>query len=105
MGVVGVAGPILVLDVGVILRALIDIVDEERDRRAGRDLLPRRLVGENARDDPNSVRLLPLRRETRLSGPTPIKVRLNIGLGERKARRTAVHHAADRRSVALAEGR
>src|SRR5262249_21991310 len=35
VGVVGVARPEAVLDRAVVLRALVDIVDDERDRRAG----------------------------------------------------------------------
>ena len=38
VGVVGVAGAELVLDVGIILTALVDVVDDQRDRRAGRHL-------------------------------------------------------------------
>ena len=41
VGVAGVAGPVLVLDLGIVLRALIDILDHQHDRRAGRDLLRR----------------------------------------------------------------
>ena len=38
VGVVGVARPVLVLDVGIVLGALVDILDQQRDRRAGGDL-------------------------------------------------------------------
>ena len=38
VGVVGVAGPVLVRDLGIVLRALVDVLDQERDRRAGGDL-------------------------------------------------------------------
>ena len=40
VGVVGMAGAIEVADLRIVLRALVDILDHERDRRAGRDLLP-----------------------------------------------------------------
>jgi hypothetical protein len=40
-----------------------------------------------------------------LPGPPPVKIGLNVGFSERKARRTAINHAADCRPVALAKGR
>src|SRR5690606_18087413 len=66
VGVVGVSRPELVLDVPVVLRALVDIVDDERDRRARRDLAPI-LAGENARQDLDLVRLPALRGVARRS--------------------------------------
>ena len=105
IGVVGVAGPILVPDVGIILRALVDIVDHQPDRRAGRHLRAGRLVDEHAGEDPDLVGLLPLRGEARLARPPLVEIGLDVGLGQRDARRAAVDHAADRRPVALAKGR
>ena len=64
-----------------------------------------RLVSEHARQDANRVRLLPLRREFRLAGPSPIEIALDIGGGERNPRRTAIDHAAERGPVAFAKGR
>src|SRR5262249_28296946 len=61
IGVVGVAGPVLVLDVGVVPRTLVDIVDDERDRRPGRDLFSSRLVDEHAGENSDLVGLLALR--------------------------------------------
>ena len=104
VGVVGVAGAIFVLDVGVVLGALIDIVDQERDRRAGGHLLAGRFVHEHAGEDFDRVRLLALRGEARLAGPAAIEIGLNVGLAQRNARRAAVDHAADGRPVAFAEG-
>src|SRR3954470_21769053 len=97
------AGPVFVLDVGIILRALVDIVDDEADRRSSRDLRAA-LVGKHARQDAHRVRLLPLRGEARLTGATLVEKWLDIGLAERDARRHAVDHAADRWPMALAEG-
>src|SRR5580693_3759670 len=105
VSVVGVTGPILVLDIGIILRALIDIVDDERDRRSGRHLLAARFIDEYAGQDSYRVRLLALGGETRLARPALIEIGLDVGLAQRNARRAAVDHAADRRPVALAEGR
>ena len=105
VGVAGVARPIDVLDGGIVLGALIDVVDQQRDRRAGGDLTAGRLVGEHAGQDFDRVRLLPLGGEARLAGPPLVQIGLDIGLAERDARWTAVDHAADRRPVAFAEGR
>ena len=51
IGVVGMAGPVEIADVGIVLGALIDIVDHERDRRTGRHRLAGRIVGDHARED------------------------------------------------------
>src|SRR5262245_33520204 len=68
VGVIGVAGTELVLDVAVVLGAGIDILDLERDWRAGRDLRPC-LVGEHARENTHLVRFLPLGGVARLARP------------------------------------
>ena len=99
------AGSIFVFDVGVILGALVDILDHERNRRAGRNLLAAGFVGKYARKDFDRVRLLTLGGEARLAGPSPVEIGLNVGLGQRNARRTTIDHAADRRPMAFAEGR
>src|SRR6266446_5883838 len=96
VGVVGVGGAELVLDLRIVARALIDIVDMQSNRRARRDAL------EHAGQDFNRVGLLALGDETRLAGPALFHPHLDIGLAERDARRRAVDHAADRRSVAFA---
>src|SRR5438046_3103418 len=105
VGVVGVAGAVFVLDVGIVLRARVDIVDHEPDRRSGRHLRADQLVGKNAREDAHLVRLLPLSREARLSRPALVEIRLDVGLAERNTRRRPVDHAADRDPVAFAKGR
>ena len=64
-----------------------------------------RLVDEHAGEDFDRVRLLALRGEARLAGPAPVEIGLNVAFAERDARRAAVDDAADRRPVALAEGR
>ena len=102
VGVAGVAGPVLVLDVGIVLRALVDVLDQERDRRAGRHLAAV-VIGEDAGQDLHRVRLLALRGEARLAGPALVEIALDVGGLERDQRRAAVDHAADRRPVAFAE--
>jgi len=104
VGVVGVAGAVEVADVRVILRALIDILDHERDRRAGRDLFPARVVDHDAREDLHLVGFAALGGEARLAGPAAIEIALDVGRRQRQPRRSAVDHAADRCTMALAEG-
>ena len=105
IGVSGMPRPVDVLDRGIVLRALVDILDHERDRRPGRQLLAARLLGEHAGEDFDRIRLLALSREAGLTGPPFVQIRLDIGLGQRNARRTAVDHATDRQPVTFAEGR
>ncbi len=105
VGEVGVARAVFVLDVGIVLRALIDIVDEERNRRTGRHLRAALLVGENAGENSDRVGFLALRGVARLARPAAVEVGLNVGFAKRNARRTAVDHTADRRPMAFAEGR
>jgi hypothetical protein len=105
VGVIGVAGPVLVLDVGVILRTLIDIVDDKRNGGARRDLFAARFVDEHAGEDFHLVRFAALRGEARLTRPPFVKIGLDVRLGQRHARRAAVDHATDRDAVAFAEGR
>ena len=93
------ARPEAVGDVAVIPGALIDILDQQLDRRAGR------LPLEHAGEDLYLVRLAALRRVARLAGPPPVEPVLDIGLGERDARRHAIDDDTDRRPVALAPGR
>ena len=99
VGVVGVAGPEAVLDLLVVARALILVLDEQPDRRAGG------LALEHAREDAHLVALAPLARELRGAGAAAVHVLLHVRLGERQARRTAVDDAAERGPVAFAEAR
>src|SRR3546814_10373778 len=62
IGIVGVTGTIGLRDLAIILRALVDILDHQADRRAGR------LALEDARQDAHLIGLLPLRRVARLAG-------------------------------------
>ena len=98
------AGPVLVADLAVVLRALVDVLDDEADGGAGRDLRAAGLVHHHAGDDADLVGLLPLGGEARLAGPALVEKALQVGLGQRHERRTAVDHAADERPMALTEG-
>src|SRR6185437_6581711 len=105
VGVIGVARAVLVLDVAIVLRSLIDIVDEDADRRSGRDLTAGLFIDHNAGENASLVRLAPLRGEARSSWPPPVEVGLNVGGFQGNARRAAVDDASDPRPVAFAEGR
>jgi hypothetical protein len=59
----------------------------------------------HAGQDLYRIRLLPLRRETRLSGTAAIEIALDLFNGQRYLRRATVDHTADRNPMALAEGR
>jgi hypothetical protein len=105
ISIVGVARTIFVLDVGIIFRALIDILYDKRDRRPGRHLRAACRVGEHAGQDFDRIGLLALRGVARLAGTAAVEVGLDIALFERNARRTAVDDAANRRPVTFTEGR
>src|SRR5207247_7942822 len=96
VGVVGVARPEAVGDVAVILRALIDIVDHQLDRRAGS------LALEHAGQDLYFIGFPPLRRVARLARSAPVEPVLDVGFSERDARRHPIDDDADRRPVAFA---
>ena len=98
VGVVRVVGPEHVLDLGIVARALIGVLDDHRDRRARGHAL------EHARDDARLVALAALGHVARRPGLAPVEIGLQQRLVDRDARRAAVDHAADRRAVALAEG-
>ncbi len=88
-----------ILDLLVIARALILVLDQESDRRARGPAL------EYAGQDADRVGLLALTGVLRRSGAAPLHVGLKIRLGEREAGRASVHDAPERRPVALAETR
>src|SRR5690606_20573411 len=79
--VIRVARAIAILDLLVIARALILVLDQEADRRAGRPAL------EHAGQDPHAIRLAALRDETRLPRPAPVEILLDILLRQRQAGR------------------
>ena len=104
IGIVGVAGTVLVLDLAIVLRPLIDVVDEDSDRRSGRHLPARGLVDHHAGEDARLVRLAALGGEARDAGPAPVEFGLDVGRFERNSRRAAVDDAPDPRAMTFAEG-
>ena len=88
-----------VLDLVVVARARVGVLDQQPDRGTGGASL------EHAGEDAHHIGFLALADELRGAGATAVDVAREIGLGEFEPGRTTVHHAADRRTVALAEGR
>src|SRR5690606_34422793 len=102
VGEVGVAGAEGAGDVAIVLRAGVLVLDQDRDRRT-RGHRPGAVVV-RARQDARRVALPALGDEAAAAGPAAVQPRLDVGLGQRDAGRTAVDDAADRRPVALAPG-
>ena len=105
IGEVGMARTKLVLDVGIVLGALVGVLDQQRDRRAGRHLHAGVRMRHHAGQDLHRIGFLALGGEARLPGAAAIEIVLDILHRQRQLRRTAIDHAADRNPVALAEGR
>ena len=105
IGEVGMSWAKLVLDLGIVLRALVGVLDQKRDRRSRRDLHAGLGMRHHAGQDLDRIRLLALRGEARLAGPAAIEIALDVLIGQRDQRRAAIDHAADRDPVALAKGR
>ena len=103
IGVVGVAGPELVLDLAVVLGPRIHIGDLEGDRRSGGELRAAFVV-EHAGEDTHLVGLLALGGVFRLARFAFVEKSLDLGFGDGDAGRAAIDHAADRRPVAFAPG-
>ena len=97
VGVVGMAGPERVEDVAVVLAALIRVLDQQSDRRAGGQALV------DAAEDLHHIGLAALRHMPARARAAPVEVGLDVVDAQRQAGRAAVDHAADRRAVALAE--
>jgi hypothetical protein len=105
VSIISVPRPVFVLDLRIVLRALVDVVDDECNRRPRCDLFAGRFVSEYARENFHLVWFAPLRGETRLARPSFVEIGLDVGLGQRDARRATVDHTTDRDSVAFAERR
>jgi hypothetical protein len=97
--------PVFVLDLGIVLGTLINVLNQQHNRRAGRNLRARHLVSEYAGHDFDGIRLLPLGREPRLPGPATVELVLDVFPYEGNPWRTAVNDAANSRPMALAEAR
>src|SRR5690606_7531639 len=97
--VIRVAWPETVLDLVVVARALIDVLDQEADRGARRHAL------EDPGQDLHGIGLAALRDEARLAGPAVVELLMDIVHGKVTSRRKPLDDAAERRPVAHAEGR
>src|SRR5205085_1682468 len=86
--VVRVSGAEAVLDLVVVPRARVGVLDQDADRRAGR------VPFEHAREDAHLIGLAPLADEMRGAGAAAIDVLLQVRLTQREARRTAVDDAS-----------
>ena len=105
IGIIGMPGTEFVADLGIVLRTLIDVLDEKRDRGPRGDRAFGAVIFEEAREDLDRVRLASLRRVARLTGPALVEIDLDVFGPERNPRRAAIDDASDGRPVALAEGR
>ena len=76
--------------------------EPQGERRAA---LERFLASTSGASAVEIVGLAPLRREFGGAGPALVHVGLQIRCVDRKAGRTAVHHASERRAVTFAEAR
>jgi hypothetical protein len=92
----------LVLNLGIVLRALIGVLDHQRDRRAGGDLAFVRV--HHAGEDFDLIRFLPLGGVFALARAAAIKVQLNLFNRQRNVWGAAIDHAAERDPMAFAEG-
>ena len=95
--VISVAGPEGLQNVAVVLAALVGVLNQERDRRAGGHALV------NAAQDLHLVRFLALGDVPTGAGTTPVQVVLYVGLAQSHAGRAAVDDAADGRAVGFTE--
>ncbi len=84
-------------DVGIILRALVGVLDQQADGRAGGFAL------EYAGKDFDFICFAPLGGVARSARLAPVQIALDVGLGELQSRRTTVDDGAQSESVALAE--
>src|SRR5215831_2760282 len=104
VGIVRMARAVEIADFGIILGALVDVLDHQRDRGPARDLKSGRVVHHHAGENLHLVRLAALGGEARLARAAAVEIVLDVGGLERNFRRTAVDYATDRSTVAFAEG-
>src|SRR5690606_31732039 len=98
IGVVSVPGAEAILDLVVVARTLIGVLDHHADRRAGGAAL------EHPRQDLHLIRLLALAGVPRRPGAPALELRLNVRLGQLQPRRATIDDAAERGPMAFAEG-
>ena len=104
VGVIGMAGTKLVADLAIVLRPLVFVLDQQRNRRAGRDLFLHPLVLEDAGENLHRVALAPLGDEFRCAGLALVQPGLDVGFGQRNAGRAAIDDTAQRDPVAFTKG-
>src|SRR5690606_32048503 len=98
VAVIGVGGAKLILDLGVVLGALVGILDDHANGRAGGPAL------EHPGEDLHLVRLPALGGVAGLPGLAAIEVQLQIRLTQFEARGAAVDDATEGKAMALAKG-
>ena len=98
IGDVGMAGAEGLGDLAIVARALVGVLDHQLDGGAGRPTL------ENAGQDADGIRLLPLRGHLRLAGAAAVEEGLDRGFVQGHAGGAAVHGGAERGAVAFAPG-
>ena len=98
VGIVGVAGAVLVFNRAVVAAALVFVHDEQANRRAGG------LALEDAGEELQAVGFLARGDVARGAGLAPVEFGLNRGFVQRDACRAAVEDAADGNAVAFAKG-
>ena len=95
IGVIRMARTKTVSDIGIVLRTLVLVEDNQPDRRTGC------LAFKNTGKDLHLVGFATLCRVTRLARTTALEILLDVGLAEFDTGRTAVDDAADRDTVAF----
>ena len=98
VGIVGVARAIGLGDFGIVLAALVGVLDHQADRRAGG------LALERAREDAHQVGLRRWVVNLLVPGLRASRNGWIVAFAQREARRAPVHHRAQRRPVAFAPG-
>src|SRR5262249_57527942 len=98
VSVVGVPWAEAILDLLVVTRARVGVLDEDADRSAGS------VPFEHAREDAHLVGLAALADEVRGAGAAAIDILLQVRLTERQPGRAAIDDAPHGRPMALTEG-
>src|SRR5690606_15984821 len=98
IGVVGVTGTEGARDLGVILAALVGVLDQQADRGAGG------LALEYAGQDLHGIRFATLGGVAAGAGLAAVQFALQVFLGQRQAGRTAIDDGTQGRAVGFTEG-
>ena len=96
--IIGVAGPVQILDIVVVRGFGIGVHHQHADRRTSGAAL------EDTRENLHLIRLLASRRNLALADSPAIQFTLDILLSQIQPGRAAIHNAADRGAVRLAPG-